>query len=118
MKKDIKSINTKWLDPEKWTVKNNTARKKGKSDKGLHPSIIVGINGDNLANIGSTTNKKRGHHTNKPLNVNLNPKDKTKSYVRDDLEYHNKKYLSKSLKGYRVDKSDYQTILTIINKKK
>lgn len=121
MKKEIKvnSKETQWLEPKKWTIRNNTARKNGEKDTGSHPAIAVGKNGRKIANIGITHDKKRGHHNNVELSRNLDPKDKRKSYIRTDLQYHDDKFLKELIKGYRnLTKSDIEKIQKIINKKK
>lgn len=116
MAKKIDKTKTKWLDPKDWSIRNNTARKKGKESEGKHPSIVVGKNGKKSANLGITHDPKRGHHPNKKLNKNPNPADRRTAYVRDDLTYTDKKHLKEHLIGYKIDVSDIDTIKLIIKK--
>lgn len=120
--KYVKKINpeeTEWLAPDDWTIRDNTARKKGEKDEGSHPSLAVGKNGKKIANFGITHDRKRGHHSNIPLSQNPNPKDKEQAYLRDDLQYHDEKHLKQVLAGYRkLPPEDQEKVLKIINKKR
>lgn len=113
----IDKSKTEWYPQNKWKIKENTARKIGGTGKGSHPSIEVGKNGRERANIGLTTSKKRGNHSNIELSRNPNPKDNRKSYLRDDLRYDDKKHLEKVMSGFRkLPKSDQEKVLAIIKK--
>lgn len=119
MKEKINKEKTNWLEPTDWSYRNNKARKKGASDNGLHPTIAVGENGNKIANIGITHQAKRGHHKNIALNSNPNPKDQRTAYIRDDLQYDDKKFLKELLSGYKkLPSKDQEAVLKIINKKR
>ena len=98
-KKNIDIKKTRWYKPKDWEFRDNTKRKQ--DNKGKHPSLVVGENEDTYANLGLTHSAKRGHHKNIELSKNPNPKDKKKSYVRDDLQYDEKKHLKNVLKDYK-----------------
>ena len=108
----------KWFNLNEWHFRENKVRKKGKSKNGGHPSLVVGEEGNNYANLGLTSNPKRGHHKNIELSKNPNPNSKEKSYIRNDLELHDKKHLRNVLKDYRLSNKDINKIMRIINKKR
>jgi len=115
-KVDVKK--TKWYSPKDWHFRDNTKRKEGKN-KGKHPSLVVGENKNTYANLGLTHSQKRGHHKNIELEKNPNPKDKKKSFVRNDLQYDDKKYLKTVFKDYKkLSDKDIEKISKIINKKR
>ena len=101
----------------KWHFRNNLKRKEGSSNKGKHPSLIIGETNDgkSYVNIGLTKSPKRGHHKNIEIH---NPQDwKKKSYLRDDIRIDLKIYLSDILKDYNLCPEDIEKIWEIINKK-
>ena len=106
----------KWLNKKDWHFRENTARRKSNSKKGSHPSLIVGIDNDSYANIGLTSQKKRGHHNNIKLSKNPNPENQDNSFLRTDLQIHNKKHLVKILKNYKLSNDDIDKVLSIIDK--
>ncbi len=102
---------TKIYKPKKWSFRKNKAREN-------HPSLVIGENGNNYANLGLTHSPKRGHHKNTELSKNPNTKDKKTSYIRDDLKYDKKENLKVILKDYKLSSKDVDKILKIINKKR
>lgn len=117
-KQKIDETKTIWYEPKDWKIKNNTARKKGNTKEGSHPSLEVGENGRKRANLGLTTKSRRGHHKNTQLSRNPNPKDSRTAYVRNDLQYDDKKHLKEVMKGYReLPDSDKKKVLEIIKKR-
>ena len=101
----------------RWHFRNNNKRKKGSSNKGKHPSLIVGESDDGRSyiNIGLTSSPKRGHHKNIPIH---NPQNwEEVSYLRDDIREDSKEYLSEILKDYHLCPEDIDAIWKIINKK-
>ena len=110
---------TIWYDPEEWTFRENARRKKANEKSGSHPALAVGRQGRKIANLGLTTERKRGHHTNIELSRNPNPKDNRKSYIRDDLQFDDKKYLTIILTNFRqLPPKDQKLVMEIINKKR
>ena len=101
----------------KWHFRNNSKRKKGTTNKGSHPSLVVGETDDGKAyiNLGLTKSPKRGHHKNIKIH---NPQNWGEdSYVRDDIRVDSKEYLSEVLKDYNLCPEDIDKIWEIINKK-
>ena len=101
----------------KWHFRNNKKRKKGKSNKGMHPCLIIGESDDGKAfiNIGLTKSPKRGHHKNIKIH---NPVNWTQfSYLRDDIQSDLKEYLTDVLFNFKLNPEDIDSILEIINKK-
>ena len=108
-----------WYEPNKWTYRNNKKRQQvNKKKNGKHVSLVVGERNNTYANLGLTHSKKRGHHNNIKLSRNPNKNDKKPSYVRDDLQFHEKKYLEEILNYRRLPKADIDKIMKIINKKR
>ena len=100
----------------KWHFRNNEKRKVGCTNKGKHPSLIVGETDDGTAfvNIGLTKSSKRGHHKNIKIH---NPQNwKENSYLRDDVRLDSKEYLSEVLKDYKLCPEDIDKIWMIIKK--
>ena len=60
--------------------------------------------------------KKRGHHKNIKLSENPDPENTENSYLRTDLQVHNKRHLVKILKNYKLSNDDIEKVLSIINK--
>ena len=101
----------------KWHFRNNSKRKKGTTNKGNHPSLVVGETDDGKAyiNLGLTKSPKRGHHKNIKIH---NPQNwNEESYLRDDIRIDSKDYLSEILKDYKLCPEDINKIWEIINKK-
>ena len=101
----------------KWHFRNNSKRKKGNSNKGKHPALVVGESDDGTGylNIGLTNSPKRGHHKNIKIH---NPQNwDENSYLRDDIRIDSKEYLSEVLKDYKLCPDDINKIWEIINKK-
>lgn len=107
---------TRWFNADEWTFRNNKTRKKGDSDKGSHPALVVGKKGKKMANIGLSTKPKRGHHKNIELHSNPNPKDNRKAYLRNDLQFHDEKMLKEILKKYKLSPKDIEKVKNIIKK--
>ena len=100
----------------KWHFRNNCKRKKGSSNKGKHPSLIIGEtdDGKGFVNLGLTNSPKRGHHKNVKIH---NPQNWNEvSYIRDDIRIDSKEYLSVILKDYNLCPSDLEKIWKIIKK--
>lgn len=108
----------KWFSKKEWHFRENNARRKSNTKRGSHPSLIVGEDRDNYANIGITSKNKRGHHKNIKLSKNPKSNDFDDSYMRDDLQIHNKKHLVRILKDYKLADQDVDKVLKIINKYK
>ena len=101
----------------KWHFRNNSKRKKGSTNQGKHPSLIVGETDDGKAyvNLGLTKSSKRGHHKNVKIH---NPQNwDEESYLRDDIRIDSKEYLSEILKDFHLCPEDIEKIWAIINKK-
>ncbi len=101
----------------KWHFRRNKNRKFGNSNKGVHPSLVVGESDDgkSFVNIGLTSNSKRGHHNNVPIH---NPQDWSKtSYLRDDIKEDSKEYLTVILQEYKLCPEDIDKIWEIIKKR-
>lgn len=107
----------KWYEPKNWTFRNNQKRRNKNQKNGKHPSLVVGENATQFANFGLTHSSKRGHHKNIKLSENPNKKDNKPSYVRDDLQLDDKKYLKEILNYKKLSKQDIDKIIRIINKK-
>lgn len=118
----VDKTKTEWFEPKDWSFRNNKARHHAEKGEGVHPSLVVGENGDKFANLGITKQPKRGHHSNYQLTVNPDPekqRKKIKGYVRNDLEYHNKTQLQEILKHYtKLPQKDIDEIIKIIDKKR
>lgn len=102
----------------KWHFRNNSIRKKGKKNKGKHPSLIVGETKDNkkFINIGVTHAKYRGHHKNIEIK---DPTDWNKfSRIRDDISVTDKDKLKEILNNYKLHPNDVKKVLTLIEKYK
>ncbi|MBE6143858.1 MAG: hypothetical protein E7177_07760 [Erysipelotrichaceae bacterium] len=101
-----------------WHFRNNKNRKKGKKNKGKHPSLVVGVTADNenYINIGLTHQKKRGHHNNIQIS---NPQNwKEKSYLRDDVREDPKRLMDEILIGYNLNPKDIKKVHKLIEKYK
>ena len=100
-----------------WHFRNNKKRKIGSSNRGNHPSLIVGEtdDGKSFVNLGLTKSPKRGHHANIKIH---NPQNwNNTSYLRNDIREDEKKYLSEILRDYRLCPEDIDAIWKIIKKK-
>ena len=100
-----------------WHFRRNKKRKLGNSNKGAHPSLVIGESDDgkSFVNLGLTNNPKRGHHKNVKIH---NPKDWSKTaYVRDDIRTDSKEYLSVILYDYQLCPEDIDKIWEIIKKR-
>lgn len=104
----------KFYDKSIWHYRKNYCRKNGKNE--YHPSLIVGETKKDYINIGLTSQKKRGHHSNIAIHNPTNFKEK--SYLRDDILSHPKRKFSGILRNYFIHKDDYSKIDKIINKNK
>lgn len=101
----------------KWHFRNNSKRKIASTNKGMHPSLVVGESDDgkSFVNLGLTKSPKRGHHKNVQIH---NPQNwDENSYIRDDLRVDPKEYLSEVLKDFDLCPDDIEKIWAIINKK-
>ena len=105
------------IEESKWHFRDNKKRKIGGTNKGAHPSLVIGEtdNGQNLINIGLTKNPKRGHHKNTKIH---NPQNWNHvSYLRDDIRIDSKEHLSKILEEYNLCPDDIDEIWKIIKKR-
>lgn len=116
-KQEVNIKETVWYNSKDWEFRENIKRKQ--NNKESHPSLVVGENQNTYANLGLTHSAKRGHHKNTRLSKNPNPKDKKVSYVRDDLQFDDKKFLKRVLNDFKkLPKEDIEKINKIINKKR
>ena len=99
-----------WYKSQDWEFRKNKARKN-------HPALVVGEGKKKYANLGLTHSKKRGHHTNIGLTQNPNPNDDKMAYLRDDMQFDEKKLLKEKL-NYKIQEVDISKIEKIINKKR
>ena len=109
--------NIRWFPSRKWKIKKNYSRKNEKSNSkknNYHPSIVVGEKGSEYANIGITSSKKRGHHKNEELHNRQ--KNGKPSYIRDDIQFTNKKNIKEDVKNMKLHESDLPKIRSIIEK--
>ena len=106
-----------WFSSKKWHIRNNKTRKSSDKNRGKHPALIVGATKEKYANIGITTNKYRGHHKNIKIE-DIAKNQKEPSYLRDDLQLHNKSNFSEPLVGYKFSRKDKSKADRIIAKYK
>lgn len=102
----------------KWHFRNNSKRRIGSTNRGKHPSLVVGEtdDGKGYVNLGLTKSAKRGHHSNIEIH---NPQNwNESSYIRDDIRIDSKEHLSEVLKDYNLCPDDLEKIWKIINKKR
>lgn len=108
----------KYYNSKKWHFRNNAKRKKANSNKGKHPSLIIGEsdNGSKFLNIGLTSSTHRGHHKNVKIS---NPQNwKGDSYLRDDINLADKDKLKEILYDYKLNPNDVNKVLRMIDKYK
>lgn len=108
----------KYYNSKKWHFRNNEKRKKADSNKGKHPSLIIGESdkGNQFLNIGLTSSKKRGHHNN--ISISDPQNWKNKSYLRDDIKLHDKNDLKQILYDYKLNPHDIDKVMKMIDKYK
>ena len=80
--------------------------KKGRG----HPALIYKKVGDNYIYIGITHAEITRGMKNIALNVNPNPKDKRKAYIKPKPDKDNKSTFGKKEKGWKIDTSDRDKI--------
>lgn len=90
----------------------------GQIKKGKHPKLIVDEVLDEYGFMGLTESPKRGNHKNIELSKNPQKGKISKSYIRDELRYDNKKNFGEILSDYNLTDEDKIKILKYLERHK
>lgn len=83
-----------------------------------HPKLIVDSNNKQYGYMGLTSSDKRGHHKNYEMKHNPQKGKTSKSYLRKDIRYSNKKDFENVLRNYHLSEEDRKFVIDYVNKHK